>query len=502
MHTKNIQDKKFALKVNKIKKDFGQKNVLDDVSFSLFLKEKVGFVGPNGVGKSTLLKIIAGKLESDSGSIEVFKNMKVSYLPQELESDTLVSKYLFTEKEPRLDILNLLIEFNLKEDILERKISHLSGGQKTKIFLMKISIEKSPVILLDEPTNNLDIDGQKNLSKVISRSDSAFLIVSHNRDFLDKTISKIVELDFVSKNINSYGGNYSFYVEEKKERQERQDMLYRESQRQKKKMEKEIVLNKQKAARNLSGVNFSGDNDKLSNNYKKNMFLNTAARKVRDFKRSLENLEDLDSVAQKRPLKIDFSFDGKSSTNVLKVTDLSLAYGFSGNINFDIFSKDILHIQGINGSGKTTLLKTLLGSIEPKSGTFIWGENVRVGYLPQDFLKEDNLEKTFLDWFLENSNKSQTDARKVLFRFGFAEFEVKEKVKNLSPGLRGRGRIALMFCNNPNVLILDEPTNNLDLEVLEEFEKALLDFPGSIIFTSHDQRFVEKIKVNKFLKLA
>jgi ATPase subunit of ABC transporter with duplicated ATPase domains len=214
-------NKKFALKVNKISKSFDQKVVLDEVSFSLFFGQKVALIGANGSGKSTLAKIIIKKIKADSGEIEIFKNFLISYLPQEMNEEFLVEEYL----EKNSKAFEILESFGLEEEIFRRKISSLSGGEKTKIFLIKIALEKSPIIILDEPTNNLDQDGLEFLEKIIQKSNSAFLIVSHDRAFLDKTVSKILFLDENSHQLKIYDGNYSDFFEIRKREIKRQEEL-------------------------------------------------------------------------------------------------------------------------------------------------------------------------------------------------------------------------------------------------------------------------------------
>ena len=183
--------KKFVLKINKISKIFDEKKILNNISFSLYFGEKIALIGPNGSGKSTLAKIITGKIKQDEGEIEIFKNFKISYLPQEINNNISVKEYL---GENSL-VFSELNKNGFSEEILLRKISSLSGGEKTKIFLIKITLENSPIIILDEPTNNLDTDGIKKLKSIINKSKSSFLIISHDRNFLDETVTKIIYLD-------------------------------------------------------------------------------------------------------------------------------------------------------------------------------------------------------------------------------------------------------------------------------------------------------------------
>jgi ATPase subunit of ABC transporter with duplicated ATPase domains len=355
--------KKFAIKINKISKAFEEKEVLLDISFSLYFGQKVAIIGANGSGKSTLAKIIIGKEKQDSGNIEIFPSFSISYLPQEADENILVQEYL--EKNSRT--FSILNSFGFTEEIFRRKISSLSGGEKTKIFLTKISIENSQIIILDEPTNNLDTDGLKYLEDIIKNSKSAFLIISHHRSFLDKTVSKIIFLDPNNHNIKSYDGNYSDFLEIKKQEESRQDTLFSENQRRKNKIEGEINSLQSRASVNKK-VSFSNDNDKYIDFNKTARNLKKNSKKLKATKVKLENFQEKEKVITKRPLKIDFSEMKNSGNNVLKISDLLLPFGSKSlrgeKISLEIFSGDRLHITGKNGAGKSTFLKEILKNLK------------------------------------------------------------------------------------------------------------------------------------------
>ncbi len=492
MHKNN---KKFVLKINKIKKSFGQKVVLDDVSFSLFFGQKVALIGANGSGKSTLAKIITGEVNQDFGSVEVFKNFKISYLPQEIDNNFLVRDYL--EKSSKaFEILNeLKLSKKLIEEIFLRKISSLSGGEKTKIFLAKIALEKSPIIILDEPTNNLDKEGLEKLEKIINDSSSAFLIISHNREFLDQTVSEIIYLDENSHQVKIYDGGYSDFLNQTQSEKIQKIMEYSSHLKKEQKMYNAAMLRK-KQQESIESV--------INKGVGCNAGLRTLAGKAgKDVKKLLKKYEDIRSERPekeilKRPLKIDFSNMKHSGTKILEIKNLNLEFGFNGEINLEIVAGDRVLISGVNGSGKTTFLRTILKKSDDLE-KIKWGVNVEIGYLPQDFLFEKYKDEIFIDYFIKETGKNITDARKILARFGFLEYEIKTKISKLSLGMRGRGKIATMLANNPNVLILDEPTNNLDLEVLEKFEQALKNYKGVIVFVSHDKYFIDRMKPNKVL---
>jgi len=350
-------NKKFAIKINKISKSFGQKVVLKDVAFSLYFGEKVGFVGANGSGKSTLAKIITGKIKADSGSVEIFKSFKVSYLPQELNENILVEEYL----EKNSQTFQKLKEFGFGEEIFLRKISSLSGGEKTKIFLIKISLEKSPIIILDEPTNNLDGEGLECLEKIIKNSNSAFLIISHDRKFLDNTVSKIIELKENHK-VKIYDGNYSDFLKRKKEEMERQNELYIENQKRKRKLEREVERKVKRCERKLDRKTFTKKYMKQTVLAKFNDAQISAGKNRKRAERKLETFEEKEKVLIKRALKIDFSEIKNSGVDILKVENLKLGFGTKKEVNFEVQKGDRVLISGKNGAGKTTLIKTLLNS--------------------------------------------------------------------------------------------------------------------------------------------
>ena len=275
--------------------------------------------------------------------------------------------------------------------------------------------------------------------------------------------------------------------------------MFGENQRQKRKIE-EQVKNLQNNALIEKNTSFSNDNDKYIDFNKTSRNLKKNSAKLKATKNKLENFKEKEKTYQKRPLIIDFSEMKRSGLKVLKIKNLILNFGTKEKINLEVFFGDKILISGKNGVGKTTMIKEILKSKEENNEKIIWGTNVNIGYLPQD-LEFQNKNEIFINYFLKKSEKTLTDARKILNRFGFYNEEINLEINNLSPGMRARGKIALMLANNPNLLILDEPTNNIDLEILEEFEKALKNYKGTIIFVSHDEYFIEKIKPNKIINL-
>jgi ATP-binding cassette subfamily F protein 3 len=357
-------NKKFAIKINNISKSFDEKHVIKDVSFALYFGEKVGLVGANGSGKSTLAKIISSIEKPSEGKIEIFKNFSVSYLPQEFKEDILVSEYFKNIDSNKSSVLKVLAQFSFPDAILDRKILSLSGGEKTKIFLARIEMGQSDIIILDEPTNNLDTEGIKYLEKVIEKSKSAFLIISHDRKFLDNTVKKVIELNEYTGSIKTYDGNYSEYKISKESYEKRENMLYAENQRKKGKINKEITRNDEKSSRNLKTTVIKTDNNKMAAKKRIELLERSAGKNLKRAQVKLENLEERESTITKRPLKIDFSEMKKSGNDVLKIKSLYLKYGYSKAIDSEVNIADRLLISGKNGAGKTTLIKALLNTCD------------------------------------------------------------------------------------------------------------------------------------------
>lgn len=504
-------NKRFALRVNKISKSFEDTVILDDVSFSMYFGEKIALIGQNGEGKSTLVRLITGDLQKDTGEINLEKDLGISYLPQEFDSNQKIEDFLnlknLTEKDLG-EIKSLIYKLNLPEDILERSFGSLSGGQRSKLALVKIKLSRSDVVILDEPTNNLDLSGIKFLEEIVLNSKKSFLIVSHDRKFLDNTASKIIKLE--NGKIKTYSGNYSDYLEQRDKEEKLMRERYQSHIEKENKMKKAHMYKlayKQKVEKRQS------DKRKMSHKVTDKGHLNkmvlsevagVAGREARIFGEKLQKLENdrPNKNSEARPLKIDFSEMKRSGDKVLEIDDLEIRNGnFElGPISEKITREDRVLVMGDNGAGKSTLVKKIMESLNNENKNISWGVNINVGYLPQDlfFAEED---QDFLNIFLDKTEKDQTNGRKILSRFGFTKEDIFKKVSEFSPGMRSRAIIAIMLANNPNLLILDEPTNSLDMEVLSQFEKALQEYSGTIICISHDRYFIEKMKFNKEIKL-
>jgi len=468
MHNKNQQSA--VLSCSHISKKFELIEVLKDVSFTIFKNEKVGLIGSNGSGKSTLLKIIANLLEKDSGVVSYSKQTKIKYLPQ----------------------------IHLDEE-------KLSGGEIAKKILIPIISSDADVFILDEPTNNLDIDGLNMLENFINKSNKAFLIVSHDRAFLDKIVTKIIEIDPITKSSSIFDGNYSAYMKERELKIERQWKEYNDKVEKTNKISENVELKSDwlKSIESMKKGKKAKEDDSKNPHWKNAD--GKAARRLKVAKNKLERFErDSEEIVKPKynlPLKVIIDNE-PGGVKVFDLKDVVKKIGKRkiGPINLNIKYGDRLHIVGKNGTGKTTLIKMLTGELNVDSGIIERGENLKIGYISQErWLNRSN--KKVIDEFLEITKISETNARKLLNRFRITTEDVNKHISLISPGEYSRLVIAELVAMKPNCIILDEPSNHLDLEVSEELENGLEKYKGTIIVVSHDRYFVEKIKLNKIFDL-
>jgi len=468
MHNQNQQ--KVVFSCSQVSKKFELNEVLKDISFTISRGEKVGLVGPNGSGKSTLLKIIANLLEKDAGTISYSKKLKIQYLPQ---------VHLEQQK--------------------------LSGGEIAKKIILPMISSNADLHILDEPTNNLDTDGLNLIENYILKSSKAFLIVSHDRAFLDKLVTKIIEIDIVTKSSSIFEGNYSSYIEEREAKIERQWKNYND------KVEKTEKFNSNIDQKStwLEDVESSKKGEKRKEDDSVNVHWKNAdgkaGRRLKVMKNRLERYRDNSSniTKPKYNLPLVISFDNiQGGTKVFDLNNVEKKIGKRkiGPLNFRIQYGDRLHIVGKNGSGKTTLIKMLVGELKNDSGIIEKGENVNVGYIPQERWL-DRPKRKVIEEFLDITKISETNARRLLNRFRITTEDVKKDIVLLSPGEYSRLIIAELVTLKPNCIILDEPSNHLDLEIIEELENALKEYKGTLIVVSHDRYFVEKLNLSQIIDL-
>lgn len=503
------------LDLNQISQSFAGNDILHDITFTVSEQDKVAIVGRNGSGKSTLLKIIAQENQPQKGTLSFQKNTKIAYVGQRLndvEHKTVLNilkngfpSLIMMEKaiarlEKRMaagEILsekdyerygNLLDDFQVSGgyemtskiesianglgigDLLSQEWQTLSGGQRTKTKLALSLVQSSNLLILDEPTNHLDLKTTYWLIDYIRNYKGAVIVVSHDRHFIDQIVTRVIEIEDGSSSL--YEGNYSFYVTEKQVRIEKAFQKYSDQQDRIKKMKQSIHQLKEWAH--------------IYNNEK-------FASRARSMQRTLDKLEIIQrpNLTEKN-MTMNLSAADQSSKIVFEVKGLS--YNLSTqpllkNIDLTVTRGNRVAILGDNGVGKSTLLKILLGLKQPTTGVVHTGPNLSIGYFSQ-FEAELEPQKSVIESYIKKVPMSEADARYQLSKFLFYKEDVFKKVKSLSGGERKRLRWAQIIGQHPNVIVLDEPTNDLDIGSIEMLEDTLDGYEGTVLAVSHDRYFV------------
>lgn len=503
------------LDLNQISQSFAGNDILRDITFTVSEQDKIAIVGCNGSGKSTLLKIIAQENLPQKGTLSFQKNTKIAYVGQRLngvEHKTVLNilkngfpSLVMMEKaiarlEKRMaagEILsekeyerygNLLDDFQVSGgyemaskiesiangvgigDLLSQEWQNLSGGQRTKTKLALSLVQSSNLLILDEPTNHLDLKTTDWLIDYIKNYKGAVIVVSHDRHFINQIVTRVIEIEDGSSSL--YEGNYSFYVTEKQARIEKAFQKYSDQQDRIKKMKQSIHQLKEWAH--------------IYNNEK-------FASRARSMQKALDKLEIIQrpNLTEKN-MTMNLSAADQSSKIVFEVKGVS--YNLSTqpllkNIDLTVTRGNRVAILGDNGVGKSTLLKILLGLKQPTTGVVHTGPNLSIGYFSQ-FEAELEPQKTVLESYIKQVPMSEADARYQLSKFLFYKEDVFKKVKSLSGGERKRLRWAQIIGQHPNVIVLDEPTNDLDIGSIEMLEDTLDDYEGTVLAVSHDRYFV------------
>lgn len=464
-----------------------------NLSLTVGDREKIGLVGLNGCGKSTLFKIIAGLEESDAGS--VFADRMIGYLPQEfkLDQELLAGEYLesiaFELEIPQYQVDKLVNQIGLMDEIDPYQYLHeLSDGQRMKLYLVRLILDngsysdnKKPILLLDEPTNHLDINGIIWLESFLKGYDGIVMIISHDRDFLNGTVDKIIEID--ESRLYEYLGNYDDYILGKEHQLELREKQYVAQERRRKKLE-DLLLH----------VSKIGDGKARSRAM-------SSARKRME--REVTRVE-IDRYKEKSVKGLGLAGEAHQKKKMLEVKDLNFSYEKGKEIISDaellIKGKERVWLYGANGSGKTTFIKLLQGLLIPDSGTVKWGENVRYAYFSQDQSHLD-MEMSVAEYFMDRTKVSFDRSFGVLDKYLFERSQRDTKIGSLSPGQRARLSFAVFAQGEFEFLILDEPTNHLDIRTKELIEKALQDFHGNILLISHDRYFVKQLEPDRAISI-
>ena len=499
---------------NNVTKSYGFESVLDNVNIDIKTGEKIALVGENGSGKSTFLKLITKEENLTEGSLSIKNKSKIGYLKQELlESNELVIDILFNsfnelkkiEKElKRIEIkmdeginqknINRYCELQQKyqdnggylieeeidkltsyfniDKLKEKKFNSLSGGEKRIVMFISLILSKPDIILLDEPTNHLDIGMLGKLENYIIDSNKTFIIVSHDRYFLDKTVNKVILIE--NGKLETFHGNYTNYINVNKKRIELLKQDYKEQQKQINNMKKQIKQLKEWG-------NYGAGNEIF-------------AKRAFSIEKRLEKIEKINKPINKNELPINFEMDIRSGKEVVNLKKYSLSINNKELINdsdIDIYFGDKVALIGSNGSGKSSLIKDILNNNR-------LGSNVKVGYIPQVIeFKDEN--KTVLEIASYFCNASENIVRSKLFHFDFYKNDINKQVRLLSGGERVRLKLFILLQKPVNFIVMDEPTNHIDIETKEVLEKAFKKFEGTILFVSHDRYFINKVSTKLLL---
>ena len=513
------------MQVNNLNFSISNKSILNDVSFIINKNDKIGLVGKNGSGKSSLLKILSKELPYEKGSIKL-ENEDIAYLKQEIPHSfnddsilTFIKKEIgLFEIEERLHFLESnLNEKNLEEysEILEKylsldgynfednaneilnglklnktlqdKIYILSGGEKIKILLSVVLLSNSNLLLLDEPTNNLDIKAVEWLENYLKNSKKEMIIVSHDEVFLNNITNRIFELN--NGNLKEYSMTYNSYVEAKELEYKRNLEQYNNALEKRENLKKQMQKAKEWSNKGNNKKSYS-DNDKIANNFSKEKTNNSNISKIN---RALEKVE-IPEFEEKKSINFFFQFDNSKGNKDILLENLVCGYEkkfVTSPINLQIDFGSKISISGSNGCGKTTLIKTIMGLLKPLSGKCIIGNDVKIGYISQDTIFEDN-DETILEFLTKNvSNIDYSVIYMLLDKFNFEYDDRNKKYKNLSPGERTRVNLIKIALNKINVLILDEVTNHLDKEALDIIYELIKNYNGTIISISHNRKYNE-----------
>jgi ATP-binding cassette subfamily F protein 3 len=533
------------LAVNQISKSFNLAQILSEVTFSVGAGERAGLVGPNGCGKSTLLRIILGQEKADSGSVRLTPaDLVPGYLPQgfQFSENETVRSYLnaSTGDPDTLDVLLEKVSCRLASDpadeslaaeydrLLER-ITHaaedegraqqtlaalgldgippdfpaqsLSGGQKTRLALAGVLLARPKLLLLDEPTNHLDIAMLEWLEAWLGSYRGASLIVSHDRTFLDATVTRILEIDERSHRLKAYEGNYSDFVAQKESEREKQWSQYRDQQAEIRRMQQDILREKESAAyneRQASSIRIGGPEMKLKGmkdhvqGIAKKVAKKAKARETK-LERYLESADRVEKPRQNWEMKIEFQDTGETGRDVLVLEHLSAGYGdlvLLEDVTLRLRFGGRVALIGPNGSGKTTLLKIIRGELDPLSGRARLGARVKIGTMSQEHGELEGVGSA-LDLIQGETGWNDTEARAFLSRYLFKGDEVFTPTERLSHGERARLILARLVAAGCNFLMLDEPINHLDIPARVQFEQALREFKGTVLAVVHDRYFIE-----------
>ena len=503
------------ISVSNLSKEFEVgKKILDGLTFQVDQGERVGLLGKNGAGKTTVFKILTGELDWDEGEVHIAPGKGVGlisqipvYPPAYTVEDVLQTAFdrlhamekemaelagrMASDSDPtllkRYDALTAAFEagggydtqtelnkvcngLEISPDMRGQLFSSLSGGEKTRVNLARLILEDTDILLLDEPTNHLDLRATEWLEEYLDKFKGTVLTVSHDRYFLDKVVNRIVEIQ--AGKAEFYSGNYSFYVVEKERRYEEKLRQYEKEQAKIEQLEK--------AAEQMRVWAYSG--------------MDKTFKRVKSMEKRIERMRTTDRPTKERKMEVRFGEREFRGDEVLTIKGLTKSFGdrtLFSNLSLEVAGGERIALLGDNGSGKTTLLKILLGEEEPDAGKVRMGPTVKVGYLPQH-VHFDHPERNLVDTLIYEQDCTAQTARNRLAAFKFRGEDVFKPVSALSGGEQSRLRLCMLMDEKINLLILDEPTNHLDVASREWIEEAVESYEGNLLFVSHDRYFINR----------
>jgi ATP-binding cassette subfamily F protein 3 len=523
------------LTAHHIYKSHGIQPILEDISFSISNNERIGLIGPNGCGKTTLMRILAGIDQPDAGTVASTRaNLRVGYLAQGMDFEpgqaVRATLQLGSVSQPdleteiaslasalsanptdvhiqarydatlhQLSITNsqlpaILSPLGLANIDLDAPVANLSGGQKTRLMLARVLLEEPHLLLLDEPTNHLDIEMLEWLEEWLNRFSGAALIVSHDRAFLDNTVSSILELDPATHQVRSYAGNYADYLEQKLTEREKLAQAYQDQQ--------DELAQLRSAAMHIRGLTKmkkggkADGGDKFAKGFFGNRATKNVAGRAKHIEARIEKIlieERIEKPKQNWQMKLDFGAPAHQSKDVLVSEHLAVGYDqpLLTELNLYIRAGQRIALTGPNGTGKTTLIRSIAGKLRPLAGNLRLGMTVKLGYMTQE---QELLNPQFhaLQTVQSSAPFNETEARNFLHYFLFKGDDALRPTSALSFGERARLQLGLLVAQGCTFLLLDEPINHLDIPSRARFEEALTNFKGTILAVVHDRYFIER----------
>ena len=494
--------------IKEISKQFDEHEVYHKFSLTIDEGHKIAVVGNNGVGKSTLLKMIGGIIDPDSGEIIFAKGKSVAYLPQEipLGDHRTAKEYIQASVDgPFVDhlVFALFDGLGLSHEMYEKNLQEMSGGQRTKVLLTRFLLEKADVLMLDEPTNNLDMHSLIWLETFLKESKKAMMIISHDLYFLNNVANRVLEIK-ASDDFEVSRGSYGDYLERQKKEFERKMAVYKQYTRKVRELEGRV---EDIQAKNEKIEKYEAkDNDKSSAGYNKDR-ATAALHDASKVLKVIDRLGEVEKPYEEEPFVIEIH--PKNTESDLKIEAKDMVAGYTegkkatlevGTLTTELNLGDRLCFMGGNGEGKTTVLKTLIGQLPALKGSVHASEGIIIGDLLQQQERADR-SKTALEFFMSEAKAGKEKGMHMMKKYGMSENIFNHSIAGLSSGTRARLLLAVFATLGVNVLVLDEPTNHLDVDAVQALNDMLVSYAGIVVLVSHNRWFLERVQVKEYYEV-